>query len=365
MNQTQYELLSVLSAVLFDARQTVPELSEELKKEALAHSVYSLLPLKKDALRTTIYAGNIRSLAEHRELHELLSAADIPYVILKGWASARYYPEPLCRSAGDVDFLLRESDFPAAEELLQTAGFRASSDRGGNHIGFHRPPRSHWEMHRRVNGSVEVTERYFATLPEEAQFMDGLRVPSDFHHCLILLCHTASHLTKEGIGLRQLCDWAVFVNRVDASQWEAELKDCGLWMLAKTLSLLSVRYLHLPRREWFGTEDGIELSAFMEDIFTAGNFGKKDRDRYRQIKYVAGEEHQIDKANAIRQGWNSLSRKAKAQGKSRGAVLADYVGMLLRGERKIDTPKTLSAAAQRRSIYRELRLFEREEDEKL
>ena len=349
-----------MSSVLFDPSLRIPELTPALKKEARAQTVYSLLPLQNDALRLRVLSRNVRLQAEHMELHTLLSEAQIPYVILKGWASARYYPEALCRTLGDVDFLLRERDFPKVTELLQDQGFTAKKDDGSTHVAFSRPGGSHWEMHRRPNGSVEATDPFFSTLLEEARFEDGMMLPSDFHHCLVLLCHTASHLTKEGLGLRHICDWAVFVEQVDVSQWERQLKDCGLWRFAKILSLLCAEYLHLPYQPWFGTDESAVLPTLMEDIFAAGNFGRKDADRYRQIKYVANSEHRIEKSSTIRQGWEALKRKAEVQQKSRASVLADYAGMLLRGERRADNVKTLSEAKKRRALYRELGLFERE-----
>ena len=42
--------------------------------------------------------------AEHGELHEWMTANDVPYVAIKGLASARYYPEPNLRLMDDVDF---------------------------------------------------------------------------------------------------------------------------------------------------------------------------------------------------------------------------------------------------------------------
>ena len=35
-------------------------------------------------------------------------------------------------------------------------------------------------------------------------------VPTAFHHGLVMLLHVAGHLINTGIGLRHLCDWAVF-----------------------------------------------------------------------------------------------------------------------------------------------------------
>ena len=43
---------------------------------------------------------------EHIRIHNIMTQAGIPYTILKGFASALYYPDPLMRSMGDVDFLV-------------------------------------------------------------------------------------------------------------------------------------------------------------------------------------------------------------------------------------------------------------------
>ena len=41
-----------------------------------------------------------------------------------------------------------------------------------------------------------------------------ITVPSTFHHGLIILLHMCHHLTGDGLGLRHLCDWAVFINSI-------------------------------------------------------------------------------------------------------------------------------------------------------
>ena len=180
----------------------------------------------------TIVARNARNTNEHRQVHQLMTDNGIPYVILKGYASASYYAQPALRTMGDVDFLIHEDDWVKATEIVTAAGFKSKPDDGGIHVAFHRAPRSTWEMHRGINGANDKVNRYLTTMIEDAHEQDGMMLPSDFHHCLVLLCHTASHLTAEGVGLRHLCDWAVFAHKVDVGRWEAELTDCGLYRFA-------------------------------------------------------------------------------------------------------------------------------------
>jgi hypothetical protein len=227
-------------------------------------------------------------------------------------------------------------------------------------------------MHRSINGipagnAGELIKRYLSDIIETAVDYDEgngvIRIPDDFHHGLVLLLHTASHLTSEGVGLRHLCDWAVFVNHFTDSQFtdlfEDKLKDCGLWRFAQLLSLTSVQYLKLPYQSWMGEADDDLLEQLITDIMDGGNFGHKDEDRYRQVKYISNRgEYTVDEKNPVLQLWDTIGRKAKATDTSRAAVVADYIGMVLKGERKLDSRSTVTNAAERKRLYTELHLFE-------
>lgn len=318
-----------------------------------------------------IIANNMAISYEHTELHDLLTENGIPYVILKGAASASYYPTPILRTMGDVDFLVKEQDLKRTGELLERIGFQPEADTGGVHIGYHRG-NSTWEMHRSVNGipesgAGEIIRGYLSDVIETAVDYDEgngiLRIPDHFHHGLILLLHTASHLTSEGVGLRHLCDWAVFVNHFSDAQFvelfESRLKACGLWRFAQLLTLVSVKYLHLPPKVWAGEAEEELLEGMIRDILTGGNFGKKDEDRYRQIKYISNRgEHTVDEKSAVRQLWDTVSRKAKAENKTRLGVLTDYAKLVIQGKRKLDDGETIRRAGERKGLYAEFHLYE-------
>lgn len=327
--------------------------SDYLLTELLSQAVLPLAHLEDapewQRRSSAVIASNMQISYEHTELHGLLSENHIPYVILKGVASASYYPDPILRTMGDVDFLIRPTDVTKATALVESIGFVSEGDTGGKHIVFHRDS-SVWEMHRCVNGVPEndagkIIRTYLSdTIDTAVDYDEGngiVKIPDSFHHGLILLLHTASHLTSEGVGLRHLCDWAVFVNHFTDEQFrflfEEKLKACGLWRFAQLLSLVSAKYLKLPYQSWMGEAEDTILEQLITDIMDGGNFGNKDGDRYRQIKYISNRgEHTVDQKSALRQLWDTIGKKAKAANASRISVIADYARMVVSGERKLD-----------------------------
>ena len=385
LSNTQKDLLLLTASALGgQAGRTVEAGDEALIREACAQAVlplvYGVLPQESKSLCGKEYqqtmAANMAISYAHTELHELLTENGIPYVILKGAASASYYPTPILRTMGDVDFLVKERDLKRAGELLEGIGFQPEADTGGVHIGYHRG-NSTWEMHRSINGipesvAGEIIRGYLSDVIETAVNYDEgngiLRIPDHFHHGLILLLHTASHLTSEGVGLRHLCDWAVFVNHFTDEQFVTlfgeKLKACGLWRFAQLLTLVSVKYLHLSPKAWAGEAEEELLEGMICDILTGGNFGKKDEDRYRQIKYISNRgEHTVDEKSAVRQLWDTVSRKAKAENKTRLGVLTDYAKLVIQGKRKLDDGETIRRAGERKGLYAEFHLYERPQSE--
>lgn len=370
MKSVQKEVLNCVAASM--SGKSVQLGGDKLVHELISQAVLPIA-LSQHKLASSIIATNMQVSYEHTELHDLLTENSIPYVILKGVASASYYPNPILRTMGDVDFLVDSADILRTTSLLESNGFEKAvdDDTDGIHIAFHRGD-STWEMHRSINGipAGEVGERiklFLSDIIETAVDYDegngAIRIPDDFHHGLVILLHTASHLTSEGVGLRHLCDWAVFVNHFTDEQFctlfEEKMKACGLWRFAQLLSLVSVKYLKLPYKSWMGEADDTILEQLIIDIMDGGNFGKKDEDRYRQIKYISNRgEHKVDQKPTVLQLWDTIGKKAEAQGKSRLAVVGEYASMVLKGERKLDNHETIRQATKRKKLYTEFHLFE-------
>lgn len=405
MNSIHIQLLAIVGYQLFGGKE--PQINtgdiSDILKEAKAQTVFTtVFPLLQEKLKKLspkeflqyqeeFYANvitNTNNFMEHAELHNLMTENGIPYVTMKGLSSAYYYPDTSLRDMGDVDFLVYEKDFERAKQVVLSAGFAV--DHGDTsdsiHIAFNREPLSIWEMHRSINGvpDGEIGERIradMATVIDTAELveLDGAmcRIPDKFHHGLIMLLHMISHMTSEGFGLRHLCDWAVFANSFSSDEFrnvfESKLKSYGIWKFSQMLTLASERYLGMPEKVWARdpeTTDGL-LEEFIIDILNGGNFGKKDMNRYREIKYISNRgERTVDNKNIFIQLFVTLNQKTYSDyrwiKKSKlflpiGWIAegGKYLGLLVSGKRKSkNTSAMLREAAKRKDIYSQMKLFE-------
>jgi hypothetical protein len=181
LSDTHIQLMQLISIALFTGKREDTEQQREihwreLYRESLQQGVFTLIypvveaelpPEVQGAWRNTYYSaltGNLRVDYEYTEMHSILAEAGIPYVSLKGVASASYYPEPELRMMGDVDFLVRREDVARTGRLLESSGFERESGQDGRdgktdgiHTGYHRTAAdganiSSWELHWSVNG---------------------------------------------------------------------------------------------------------------------------------------------------------------------------------------------------------------------
>ena len=405
MTDIQKQLLQILRCQLFGGEQpeinpkSYPAILKEAKAQTVFTTVFSLLgkqilenspelyPKNQEAFFANITA-NTNNFMQHGELHAIMSENGIPYCAIKGIASAYYYPEASLRDMGDVDYLVDEIDFSRAKSAVINAGFEFDHGDGDDdiHMAFARKePYGIWEQHRFVNGvpggaaGVRIKREINKTISTSRLItLDGVtcRIPDEFRHGLIMLLHVISHMTSEGIGLRHLCDWAVFANSFESAEFsavfESKLKSYGMWKFAQILTLVSEKYLGISRKEWAhsaNVSDGL-LDGVIDDIISGGNFGKKDMNRYREIKYISNRgERTVDNKGIVAQAVSTMNKKVYDDYKwiSRKKVFlpvgwvaegGKYAALLLSGKRKNkDTSAMLREAGKRKSIYGQMELF--------
>ncbi len=339
--------------------------------------------IKKD-LQSRI-SDNLVVNKSHIKIHKLLTKESIPYVILKGLASARYYPDPLLRSMGDVDFLVSEDNLSKTCKVLEENGFKPSEKSHGDHLVY-TDNICRYELHTAPAGmpkgeAGELVKGYLADILEKAEIQNTLfgevSVPSHFHHGLIILLHTCHHLTSSGIGLRHLCDWAVFVNSFSDDEFcnlfEDKFKKIGLWKFARTLTKVCEKYLFCPVKSWVGQVDEKIVDKLAEDIFKGGNLGQKSNDRSHEsmiLPKYGDEEHKgksqigrfIEYVNkSVKNNWKSAEKIKILLPVGWIFFGGRYVFRSLKGERpKIKVNSFISEAKQRTEIFDQLKLFSKE-----
>ena len=154
-------------------------------------------------------------------LCNLFQEAGIPFVILKGAASAYYYPQPTYRQMGDIDFLVPPEFFEQAHRLLLDKDYNQLAKSTFRHLEFTKNGVL-FEMHRvfaSFNDNVKTTfldDLLFDALKRtETADLEGYSFPMlpPLENGLTLLQHINQHL-KTGLGLRQIIDWALYVDTV-------------------------------------------------------------------------------------------------------------------------------------------------------
>lgn len=399
LGDLQNLILSLCAQSLFgkESEINLSDKEQEVLEEANRQTVYPLVctALKDitggEQTSTEVFlqriAENMQVNFDHSLVHGLLSGNGIDYVAFKGVASARYYPDPILRTMGDTDILINRKDIKKVDLLLKNKGYTTTDDieKEKGHVAYGKKEGnrvSRLEVHFTLGGipksKEETFEKYLSDLISTSEVVitpcGECRVPDKFHHGIILLLHTATHLVNEGIGLRHLCDWAVFVNTVSDKEmtetFEKPLKELGLWEFARYFTALSVEFLGVEPKTWVGEVAGAYLEDLISDIFSGGNFGTKDMDRYTQIKYISNrKEDSVDGKNPILQVFLTLKEKTKREVKfvkehplllPFGMVysLGYYLFLVATKKRKGDSLKTLIDAKHRKDIYSEFKLFE-------
>lgn len=272
----------------------------ELRHHAIHNLTVDLL-VKTDPEHSQLYLQSaFRGLSHWYKLMQeqqtactLLLEAGIPCAVLKGAAAGYAYPKNAHRSMGDIDLIVKPQDFDRAYDLLI---------RDGECIGENY---RHKEMRR--NGIVIELHRAFSTAndPEKRTLLDnwlfdaideaniveleGYTFPMLPRHIhgLVLLEHINVHM-ESGLGLRQIIDWMLFVDReLTDDVWNEEfaprVQQLGLERLAVTVTRMCQLYLGLrDDLTWCQTAEESLCRDLMAHILKQGNFGRKQPKGYNK-----------------------------------------------------------------------------------
>lgn len=395
ITESERLLLRLLANALFDG--PMPELNGDsgpLWREANQQAVFLLAlnrvdfsgfsPEQSVEMRNAAKAcltRNLRIARCHTELSGTLEHAGVPHVMIKGLVSALRYPEPELRQLGDIDFYVNPSDVRRTEELLTARGYEPlKTSHSVHHV--YRKDGCRYELHFEIPGipegeTGEKCREFFRDMIErsviEKTSFGEMRVPSLFHQGLITLLHMAHHLTNSGIGLRHLCDWAVFVAAIPDGEYSAMFSDAlqklGLRRFARCLTELCVRYLGCPVNMPLSDE---KLSdEILSDILAGGNFGQKDIARTRQAYLItSGSAGRSKLLRFLHVLTDMVCQKWPVAKKCRLLIPFGWIYYSIKyliraaaGKRPgLYARRALSGAVERTGIYDRLRLFEEEKE---
>ena len=255
------------------------EMFEEMKEHAVCALAAPVLPdlSMPEELRKEWMKLIFQQVMHYSHYHYIQSGLSltVPYVVLKGTAAAQYYPCPEYRAMGDIDIMTRREDFEQAYQELLKDGYREVETR-------------YREIGLVKDGLMVELHRSFASLNdiEAARYLDNLIIENinashvlpDPVNGLVLLGHISQHL-QNGLGLRQIIDWMMFVDKClpdeNWPEFQTMAQKIGLERLAVVVTRMCELYLGLPTRNWCSDAKEALCSQLMEYVLDSGDFGNK------------------------------------------------------------------------------------------
>ena len=240
---------------------------------AVASGIDSGSPVMKrlfDGLYSELLSSE-RQREQYTKLTALFEENAIDYMPLKGIILKELYPQPEMRCMGDIDILIKPSQYEKIENILIDLGceHRVDSDheyiwRTKNGVTF--------ELHKRLIPSYNRDYyAYFgdgwerAIKTEENGFSHRLSPEDEF---IYLFVHFAKHYRDGGIGIKHFTDLRVYLDKVDPDREliAEELKKLGLYeFFQNVLRTIAV---------WFdGAEGDAKTDLVTKTIIESGAYG--------------------------------------------------------------------------------------------
>lgn len=201
------------------------------------------------------------------ELAAFYREAGYQMMLLKGYGLSKYWPIPYHRPTGDIDIYLmhlnsegKEKSRPAWEcaDKLMTEKFGILVDKSHHHHSVFTYKgimvENHFDfVNVHSHNSNRWIENEFKTLAlkgnEEFTFDNGAKLlfPSPLLNCLFIARHNAIHFAAEHLNLRQLLDWALFVEKrhkdIDWNYFWNIAKKMRMEMFVLCMAFIAIRQL--------------------------------------------------------------------------------------------------------------------------
>lgn len=250
--------------------QRVMSLAEEqsvvgLVAAGLEHVTDMKLP-KEDVLQFVGQALQLeqRNVAMNQFLAGLINnlrTAGIFTLLLKGQAVAQCYEKPLWRACGDVDLYLSDDNYEKAKAFLAPLATDIEKEYvREKHLGM---TIDGWvvELHGSLYcGLSSKIERELDKVHQDTFYGGSVRSWYNNGTQVFLLkaendvfyefTHILQHFYKEGVGLRQVCDWCRLLwsyrAQLDLPLLEGRIKRAGLMTAWKAFGAYAVDYMGMP-----------------------------------------------------------------------------------------------------------------------
>ncbi len=195
------------------------------------------------------------------KLIEKLRKEDVYTILVKGQGIAQCYDKPLWRCSGDVDLFLNSDNYNRAKELLVPIATEVEREYvREKHLGMTISGfvvELHGTLYSGLSSKIEkgLDEIKKAVFYEGKvrSWMNGrtqVFLPNVDEDVVYVFTHMLQHFYKEGLGLRQVCDWCrllwTYKNSLNHGLLESRIRKMGLMSEWQAYGAFAVNYLGMP-----------------------------------------------------------------------------------------------------------------------
>lgn len=224
------------------------------------------------------------------ELAAVYQSAGYRMMLLKGYGLSKYWPIPNHRPTGDIDIYLMYMDSDGKDkcqpawkcaDMMMKEKLGVEIDNSHHHHSVFTYKgimvENHYDfINVHSHRSNRWIENEFKTLAltgcEEYTFDNGAKLlfPSPLLHCLFVARHNACHFAAEHLNLRQLLDWALFVEkRNENMDWDyfwSTAKKMGMEKFVLCMAFIAIEQLSFERSIFHIPDEYMDFQKCEHDL---------------------------------------------------------------------------------------------------
>lgn len=225
-----------------------------------------------------------------RKTIESLHAGGIPVAFMKGLIVGNRYPNPYRRQCGDIDFIVSGKDYQRTLGVLDEIGkvdYSLVHEHHGMAFVDGVTLEPHYKVHNFQNPKVDdaMREMFLEVFPQSIVYekvgdIDVPTFPSSFE-CAVLVGHMVNHVYAEGLGLRQVIDFMMFLDkkyaRLDKDKCHLYLNQLHMERAFRIFVRICEKFLGLSEKLLnlsYTSKESAFADKLIEDIMKVGNFGR-------------------------------------------------------------------------------------------
>lgn len=249
------------------------------------------ITVKYLSLKEQIKNSNYLLNNELKEFVKKAAANQFNYLIVKGQTIGLLYPNANLRASGDIDILMKGDYLSNKLELERMLNIHLPDKMKEKELSFYQG-KTRFDLHKNiVDFCLSKHQLYWDNLLNSVWDENNnveledlkVRILPPTVNAVYVFLHLFFHFIREGVALRQFCDWAIvlhhYKDEIDRNLLAEILNNLGVINAYRAFGTIVIDSLGLPIEEfpiYIDENDRRWKDMILDDIFNGGNFGRKN-----------------------------------------------------------------------------------------